>query len=105
MDLSLKINIKIYYYKTIKAIKHCFGGRILFAVFLFSRALGKQPPDKAMGYVPHSYLVCETAICNVRRFDQAPNVLVALYTCTEEGRGSNFDQIPGYSDVCVVFRT
>jgi hypothetical protein len=49
MDLSLKINIKIYSYNTIKVIKHCFGGRILFAVFLFSRPLGMQLPDKAMG--------------------------------------------------------
>jgi len=48
MDLSLKININIYWYTKINAIKYYFGGCKLFAVF-FSRGLGKQAPTKEMG--------------------------------------------------------
>lgn len=49
IDLSLKINIEIYYYTTIKVTKYYFVGCKLSAAFFFLWGLGTQPPGKAMG--------------------------------------------------------
>ena len=112
MDLRLKINIKIYYYTKINVIKYYFEGLYIFRFPPPAPGSWKATPRQTNGsaysefYVSHSYLLHEIALCNVRRFDQAPNVLVALYISTiGEGCVSNFDQVPGYSDIRVVFRT
>jgi hypothetical protein len=77
MDPNLKINIKIFSYNTIKVIKHCFGGRILFVFFSIFAASWNATPRKSNGSVYsefcvlHSYPVRETNsnyIVNSRHF-------------------------------------